>query len=293
MSERRLAARSPVASWSGVAAAVAACALIAATSLMAKVLGGEAAGEAALHPLQISAGRFVFALLAVSVAFAILRPGFEDTPWRLHAARSACGWVGVTCLFAASTQIPLADATAISFLSPIFTIGFAVFLLREAAAPAKLIGSAIALLGAVLLLAPGEEGLRLAAFIALAAAAVMGLESIFIKRLSGREPPVRILFANNLIGAAIAATAAAFVWRAPTAEQWTILAAVGLTMACAQALFIQAMKRGEAGRIAPLLNATLVFAALYDFALFGEVPTVVALIGAALIIAGVLVAARR
>ncbi|MEL7466604.1 MAG: DMT family transporter [Pseudomonadota bacterium] len=284
---------SPAASWSAVAAAIAACALIAGTSLMAKVLGGAGAGAAALHPLQISAGRFAFALLAVSVAFAALRPGFRNTPWGLHAARSACGWLGVTCLFAASTQIPLADTTAIGFLSPIFTIGFAVFLLKEVAAPAKLIGSLIAVIGAVLLLAPGEDGLRLAAFIALAAAALMGLESIFIKRLSGREPPVRILFANNLIGAAIALSVAAFVWRAPTTDQWIVLALLGLTMACAQALFIQAMKRGEAGRIAPVLNATLVFAAFYDFVLFGEVPTIVAALGAGLIIAGLLVAARR
>ena len=280
-------------SWTAVGAAIGACALIAATSLIAKTLGGEAAGADALHPLQISAGRFAFALLGAALAFAVMRPGLAGTPWRLHAARSACGWLGVSCLFAAATQIPLADATAISFLSPLFTIGFAVFLLSEKAGASKIGGASLAALGAALLLAPGADGMRPAALIALAAAAAMGLESIFIKKLTMREPPVRILFANNLIGAGIAIAAACFVWRAPTADQWLLLAALGLSMFCAQALFIQAMRGGEAGRITPMLNITLIFAAAYDFALFGDVPTMLAAGGAVLIVAGVLIASRR
>lgn len=283
----------PPTSWLAIGCATAACALIAVTTLLAKMLGGVDAGAAALHPLQISAGRFAFALLGISIAFTILKPGLRDAEWSSHLGRASCGWLGVTCMFTAATQIPLADATAISFLSPLFTILLAVIFLREIVRQPQIIGAGVALIGVVLLLAPGAEGFRPAAFIALAGAVFMGVESIFIKRLSDREPPIRILFLNNLIGASLAIIAASIVWQAPDAKQWIMLAALGLTMALAQALFIQAMKRGDASKIAPILNMTLVFAAFYDFALFGEIPTIVAALGAIAIVGGVLMASRR
>lgn len=279
--------------WQAIGFATAACALIAVTTLLAKMLGGAQMGEAALHPLQISAGRFVFAFLAVSIAFAALKPGLHGAEWSSHLGRASCGWLGVSCMFAAATQIPLADATAISFLSPLFTILLAVIFLKEIVRRPQIAGSGLAIIGVILLLAPGAEGFRPAAFIALAGAVFMGVESIFIKRLSDREPPVRILFLNNLIGASVAVIAASFVWRPPLVGQWAMLAMLGLTMAAAQALFIQAMKRGNASKIAPILNMTLVFATVYDFALFGEVPTVVAALGALAIVGGVLLASRR
>ena len=116
----------------------------------------------------------------------------------------------------------------------------------------------------------------------------LGLDTFFARVYdTATWPASRAL----LCQAAIAA--ACFVWRAPTADQWLLLAALGLAMFCAQALFIQAMRGGEAGRITPMLNITLIFAAAYDFALFGDVPTMLAAGGAVLIVAGVLIASRR
>ena len=62
--------------------------------------------------MQIACCRFFFAFLAVAVVAAILRPRLHNVPWRLHVQRSIFGWLGVSCLFAAAIQIPLADANA-------------------------------------------------------------------------------------------------------------------------------------------------------------------------------------
>lgn len=278
---------------------IGASAIIAFTSLLAKALGqgvdwaGGAGDAASLHPLQVSAGRFAFAFLAVSIAFAWVRPGFIGTRWRLQAGRTLCGWMGVTCLFAAAARMPLADATAISFLSPLATMGLAILLLGERVGPIRWMAAGISIAGALILIRPGMEAFQPAALIALAAAGFMGLEAILIKTLSRLEPPVRILFINNAIGTAISITAALFVWRDPNAQQWAMLAILGVSMVGAQALFIQALKVADASYVIPFFYATLLFATLYDFALFGELPDALGALGAVIIVAGALLLAWR
>ena len=275
-----------------VLAMLGASALIAVTSLLAKalVLG---AGEGGLHPMQISAGRFFFAFLVVATVAAIRWPGLQGVPWRLHFGRAACGWIGVTCMFAAAARMPLADATAISFLSPIVTMLMAVLFLHEAVRRSGRAAVGLALLGALVLIRPGTESFQPAALIALAAAFFMGTESILIKRLTGNEPALRILLINNSFGMVIAGTAALFVWQWPTLGEWQLLALLGGAMVCAQVLFIQAMKLGAASQVIPAFYSTLIFATFYDFAIFGAVPDAVALAGASMILCGVLLLVRQ
>lgn len=275
-----------------IGAMLAAAALIAVTTLLAKILGRGLTGPE-LHPLQVSAGRFCFAMLALVPVLVWRYPGFRGAAWPLHIGRSLCGWGGVTCLFAAAALMPLAEATAISFLSPLVTMLLAIALLRERVGPWRWTAAGLAMLGALVLIQPGSDAFQVAALIALLAALLMGLEAIFIKRLSGREPPLRILAINNAIGATVAATAAAFVWIAPSPAQWGLLALLGVTMVIGQSFFIQAMKRADASFVMPVFYATLVFAALYDLAVFGERPSVLAGVGAGLIVIGAVILAWR
>jgi len=263
--------------------------LVAATSLIAKALGVDSAAASALHPFQVTAGRFCFALLALAIVFAArpqLRPPTTGIHWRWHIMRSLCGWLGVTCMFAAVAVIPLAEATAISFLSPLVTIGLAVLLLGENAEARKWAGAALSVFGALILLQPGTEAFHPGALFALAAAFFLGLEAIFIKRLSDSEPPFRILLINNMIGTTVSLCAAALFWTWPAQTQWILLALLGVVMVSGQALFIQSMKRGQASLVIPVFYTTLVFAALYDFIVFGARPGMAALLGSTLIVSG-------
>ena len=264
---------------------VLASALVAGTTLFAKAAGTDALGDP-LHPLQVSHGRFLFAFLAISTAVAVLRPRLQRPHWRWHIARTTLGWTGVSLMFAAVAFIPLADATAISFLSPVFSMAAAIPLLGERVGRVRWAAAAIALAGALILLRPGPGSFQAAALLALGAAVAMGIELIFIKKLSGREAPLQILLVNNTLGLTIATAAVLPVWTPPTPGQWAALAGVGLAMAAAQACYIQAMRRAEASYVAPFAYSTLVFAALYDFAVFTVIPDAVSVLGAATIVAG-------
>lgn len=89
-----------------VGLALIAAALLAGTTLLAKALGTDALGPA-LHPLQISQGRFMFALAAVVAFVGVTRRKFRWPNLKFHVLRSGIGWGGVTLMFAAAAFIPL------------------------------------------------------------------------------------------------------------------------------------------------------------------------------------------
>ncbi len=272
--------------------ALMASALFAGTSLLAKALGRDILGPG-LHPMQISHGRFLFAFLALLLVAAVIRPKFENVHLRLHVVRSFCGWSAVSLMFAAIAFIPLPDATAISFLNPVFAMMLAIPVLGEKVGPIRWSAAILALLGAVILLRPTAESFQPAALVALASAVVLGVEIVFIKLLTGREKPLQILLINNGIGLAIATLAVLFVWVPPTPEQWAALAALGTMMLIGQTCFIQAMRRAEASYVVPFSYATLLFATGYDYLFFAARPDLVSIVGAGVIIAGALILALR
>lgn len=260
-----------------------AAALVAGTTLLAKV-----AGEAGLHPLQISQGRFLFAFIGIATTAFILRYRLTQPNLPIHAARSLAGWLGITLTFAAIQFIPLADATAISFLNPVFAMLLAIPILGEKVGPWRWLAAAIALTGGMILLRPGSGALEAGALLAFAAAFAMGIEVTVIKFLTGRERPLQILFVNNAMGLTIATLAvfATGVWTMPAPSTWAVLAALGGMMALAQSCFIQSLRRADASFATPFFYTTLVFAALYDGVVFGTWPSPTSALGAGVILAG-------
>ncbi len=269
-----------------------ATAFIAATTLIAKALGTDQFGPA-IHPFQIVFGRFLFAFLAFSIAVVILRPTLQRPHLGLHLARTLGGWAGLTLMFASVAYIPLADATAISFINPVFGMIFAIPFLGERVGKWRWLAAGISLIGAMILLRPTPDSFQPAALLALAAAVILGAELNVIKKLTSRESPFSILFVNNAIGVGIAGVAVIWVWQAPMPTQWVLMATLGVAMAVAQTCFVNAMARADASFVAPFSYGTLIFAALYDVVFYDVIPDHVTLLGAAIIILGALLLAWR
>lgn len=271
---------------------VAAAALIAATTLLAKALTTPALG-ASLHPVQATWGRFAGAALILSLIALHRRPPvvWSHAPW--HAGRVLCGASGVTLMFAAVATLPAAEATAISFLNPMVAMALAVLVLGERVGPWRWLAALVALAGVAVLLRPGAAAVAPGALLALGAALALGVEVLFIKRLTRMDGPLTILCWSNGLGVILASLAVLAVWAPPTAAQWAAMLALGATMAAAQGCFVQALRRAEASFVTPFSYLTLVFAGLYDAALFGVVPDAVGFAGMALIVAGAAVLAWR
>ncbi|MFD0917498.1 DMT family transporter [Pseudahrensia aquimaris] len=263
--------------------------LIAASTLFAKALG---AGDDPLSPIQVTWGRYVFGLCLIL----LLARGVKlDHPrWPLHMGRVGCGWLGVTCMFTAAASMPLGDVTAISFTNPIIAMVIAVPLLGERIGRVRVACAVGAMVGALLLIRPGVAGFQPVALVALLAALLFGFEVIFLKMLAGKERTMQVVLIANMTGAALSCTVVGFFWQAPSLTQWLLMIGVGTTMVCAQILFTNALRLGEAGFILPFSYATLVWATVYDAALFGTVPAPLSFAGGLIIIAcGITLALRE
>lgn len=279
------------ASLRGVILIIIASALVGMTTVLAKLLG---TGPNALSPFQITWGRYIFAMMALAMSAAVVRPKLEPFNKALHLARVTIGVSGVTAMFAAVTLIPLADATAISFLNPVIAMFLAALVLREHVGPRRWVMAGIAFIGVLFLVRPGTSAFQPAALIALLAAVLIGFEVTIVKVLSGREPVFQILLVSNSVGTIFASIVAFFIWQQPTPLQWIQLAAIGIIMLSAQALYVPALRSGEASFVVPFTYSTLLFAGLYDLALFGVVPVPLSILGAALILAaGIFLAWRE
>ena len=275
----------PQAPLKAVALMITATLFIAGTMLAAKSLGTDILG-APLHPLQITQGRFLFAFIGFMAASSVLRPKIRNPNITLHLSRTVCGATGVTLMFAAVAFIPMSDATAISFLNPVFGMILAIPFLGEKVGRWRWLAAGMAFIGALILLRPGPETFQVTALLALGAAMAMGFELIFIKKLADREPPLQILLINNAIGCVLMSVAVLPLWAPPTLVQWSALVALGLLMAGAQTCFINAMARADASYVTPFSYITLIFASLYDWAIFAQIPDWISILGAAIIVSG-------
>jgi drug/metabolite transporter (DMT)-like permease len=151
----------------------------------------------------------------------------------------------------------------------------------------------MAFVGALILLRPGPDTFQVAALLALGAALAMGFELVFIKKLADREPALQILLINNAIGCVLMSVAVIAFWAPPTLAQWGVLVTLGLMMAGAQTCFINAIARADASFVTPFSYLTLIFAGLYDWAIFAQIPDWISVLGAAIIVSGAALLAWR
>ncbi len=209
-----------------------------------------------------------------------------------YALRAGLGAASVVLMFLAFQMIPLANATAISFSAPIFTMILAVLLLGERAGKTRWLAAFVGFAGVIAIAGPDGNFLNTGSLIALAAALCMGAEVTALKwvtRLGDR--PLVMLFMGNFLGAVLTAVPALPQWVWPEGWQWFCLAGTGLVAIVGQRLTLFAMRTADANFIAPMLYATMIFSALYGVLLFGEVPGWGLYAGMALMVAsGVLLA---
>jgi drug/metabolite transporter (DMT)-like permease len=263
---------------------VVSCAFFAGANACAKGVQLLEAGPA-LHPVQIAFSRFLFGLLTllpfvVHRGRGVFRTGIPVK----HGIRVAFGAAGVAASFAAVGMMPLADALAIAWTSPIFAMGFAILVLKEKLVPLRWLAAAVGLAGVVVMTRPGAGVLQPGALIALLSAVLVGAEVVTIRMLAQTDRPLTILAINNLAGLIISGLAALPFLQMPTADQIPYLVGVGSIMVCGQLLFLKAAAIGEANFIAPFYYSTLLYAALFGLLFFDEVPGLHLLIGGGMIV---------
>ena len=127
----------------------------------------------------------------------------------------------------------------------------------------------------------------------LLSACTYSASNVLLRARAQRDPVLAIVLIQNLMPAAILAGPTAFVWTSPAAGEIRLLLCAGLLGVAGHLLLARAYAGAEAMRLAPLDYTALLWAVVFGFLAFAEVPSLWAVLGAALILSGALAGSRR
>ncbi|MEM9148353.1 MAG: DMT family transporter [Pseudomonadota bacterium] len=206
-----------------------------------------------------------------------------------HLARCLLGGAAMFTSFATLRVLPIAEATMLTYLSPLMTVALAALLLGERPGLRRWFGVGLGCGGILALTVPrfgAESPELLGVGLGLATAALTAGALVQIRALSTTESPGAIAFFFALASAIAGLATAPFGWVAPDAATWAMLVATGLLGGAAHVAMTLSFRYAQASLLAPFEYLTILWAAILGAAVFAETPSGAFLIAAPLIIAG-------
>jgi drug/metabolite transporter (DMT)-like permease len=210
-----------------------------------------------------------------------------------YVARCVIGMLGMMAGFWAIVHLPLAQAIALSYSSPLFVTIGAVLFLGEIVRLRRWSAVAAGFVGVLIIVRPDANGVVAGALIAVMAAALSGMTTVSIKFLSRSEPPDRIVLLTTLLWVPLSLPGAITVWRWPDAATWPWLVLSGFLGTGGHYFWTRALRQADASLLAPFSYIQLLVVTVLAWWLFGEKLDAYTATGASIIIFATLYIARR
>lgn len=238
---------------------------------------------------------FQNAICLVFVIPVVLRSGWPAVRthrFGLHVLRAVTGTACWYALFFAITQIPLANATLLTYSAPLWMPLVAWVVTRQRVAAATWVGAGIGFLGVAVVLRPESHGFSVGQLSALAGALFLAVAMMSVRWLGATEPMIRVLFYYFLLSTVMSVPIALVDWRPIPASAWMWLIALGIAQLASQVLIVVAYRYASAEKLGPFIYSVIVFAAFIDWIVWHQRPTLLACVGMLLVVGGGLVAVR-
>lgn len=237
-----------------------------------------------LPVVEIIFFRFLFSMLTV-IPFMLSHEKnlFKTKQVKNHALRAVVGAValGLCCL--SVNIMHLAENTAIMFCEPLFFLPMAYFLLKEKVDRNRWFATVLGFLGLIIIISPDFTGLKITAFVPMTAAMLFAYLCVMAKRMIVSEHTLTLLFYFGLGTTLFAGLFLPWFWVLPTVRELAYLAALGVGANMIQVCLFRAYNATDASALAPFRYAEFLFAALFGFVFFGQVPDTMLIIGALII----------
>jgi S-adenosylmethionine uptake transporter len=243
--------------------------------------------------------RTLFGVAISGSAFVLTKPRMPSAmEIKLHLARGTAAAISVVLFFWGLTRVPMAQGVALTFIAPLIALFLAGVVLREKVGKTAVVASLIAFAGVLVILVGqthaemGPDAFR-GSIAILIAAVLYAINLILLRRQALAARPIEIAFFTNVVFLGVYAVAAPWfaVWPAPAQWPWLAFAAVLATVSILALAWAYA--RAEASYLAPVEYTAFVWAAILGWLVFGETVQTLTVVGAALIVIGCAVAARR
>lgn len=247
------------------------------------------------HVAQIMFCRGVF--ISIPLAVLIWRAGglasLRTKNKKGHAVRALLVIVGTFLFVSGLKHLPLTDAIAIAFAGPLFITALAPPLLGEHVGWRRWMAVLAGFAGIVIIMRPGGGVFQWAALLPLAASLTGAFRDILTRSMSAKETSVALLFYTSL-GVVVAGMAAApFVWTPVPPADWGWFAVNGFLIGSAHFLMIETFRYGEAALVAPFKYSGVIWAALFGYLIWGDIPDTGAVLGVSIVVVAGLYILRR
>lgn len=240
--------------------------------------------SADVHPFQIAFFRNV-------IGFVMLLPFLlrqDRVHWKskqpkLQLFRAIVGSCALLSWFTCLSMLPVADATAISFVTVLFiTIGAAV-ILGEKVGVRRWTAIGIGFIGTLIIVRPGTEVFGPGAIVALVSTMFWAAAMLCVKVLSRTDSSVTMVFYANVYFTIFSFIPALFVWSWPDQHALMMMGVIGVMATLAHLCMAQALKLTDATVVAPVDYTRLLWAAGVGYIAFGEFPDVWTWVGGTVI----------
>ena len=241
-----------------------------------------------LHAIQIVWGYFIGINLTLWVFFflkgeKLSKLMITDRPI-LQILRPAFLVCSISSLFVGLTYLPLAEATAIGFVAPLFITILSVPILKEKVGIHRWTAILIGFTGVIIIIRPGGEFWQFVSIMPLLGAIFFALFQIFTRLLSGTEKTFTTLFYTGLGGLGWSSILVPFVWVVPSQIHILVFLAIGTLGALAHLCMINAFDFAEASLLAPFNYTKLLWVTVFGYWVFDDIPSLDMWVGSGVIV---------
>ncbi|WP_102222822.1 DMT family transporter [Acidimangrovimonas sediminis] len=247
-------------------------------------------------PGEVVFFRSLFAIPVIVVWLALrheLRTGLRTRVPLGHVWRGVVGTTAMGLSFAALGLLPLPEVTAIGYAAPLLVVIFAAMFLGEEVRAFRISAVALGMAGVLIVLAPQLDSLSgggldgtatLGAILMLGSAVFAALAQVFVRKLVSTEKTAAIVFYFSVSATVLSFVTLPFGWVVPTAGEAALLILAGLMGGVGQILLTSSYREADASLIAPFEYTSMLLALALGYAVFGEIPGLTTLGGAALVV---------
>ena len=211
----------------------------------------------------------------------------------LHLKRCLSGLIAIVAIFIALRKLPLATVVSISFAAPIFTTIFSIFFLNEKVGLYRWLAVLVGFVGIVIISEPGFSSLNIYYIYPIIFCLGLSYVAIAIKQLSSSEPIWLIGFYFSFSIMITSLFTIPQGWVMPNFTDLILLSLVGILGGIANLLLTQSYKFADVSLVTPLKYLALVFAIIFGYFIWNEIPTSKTLFGASLVIISSIIIFRR
>ena len=235
---------------------------------------------------QVLFSRFFFGLIPILmlVPRGEFKTFYKTSRPKLHAFRAITGTLAIIALFIELREIPLADVVSLTFGGPIFVTLGSIFFLSEKVGIKRWLAVLIGFFGMLLIVKPAYEELNIYYIFPIIFCIFFACVALSIRSLSSTEPNYRIALYFSLLSMIVGLLTLPFGWVMPNKFELFLLIFTGLVGSVANILLTISLRYAEASLVTPTKYLNLVFAILLGYFIWSEIPKLLTLVGAGLII---------